>query len=132
MAANPDAMKDVFMIGRKLRHLREDRKYTQEYVALELGVKATSTYSDYEREVISVPQEVVVKAAELYKVDLGYFYSRGPVQITMNDQASNGYVEQQHVESKELIDRFFAHIAERDKRIEDLLAKAIERLSGGA
>lgn len=124
-------MKDVFKIGKKLKYLREERKYTKEYVAIELGV-GTSTYSDYEREVLNVPADVVVNAVDLYKVDLSYSYSRGPVQITMNDQATNGYVEHQSNESKELVERFFARIAERDKRIEGLLAKAIERLGGKA
>ena len=88
-------MEDMFLIGKKLKHLRDEQKYTQEGVAIDLGV-ASSTYSDYERGVINVPAAVVVKAAEYYKKDLSYFYSlRGPVSITMNDQSSNGYVEKQ-------------------------------------
>lgn len=46
---NPDtfgqtttAMEDMFLIGKKLKHLREEQKYTQEGVAIELGV-ASST-----------------------------------------------------------------------------------------
>ncbi len=88
-------MEDVFEIGKKLKHLREERRSTQEAVAIDLGLKL-STYSDYEREISQVPAEVVVKASAYYKVDLSYFYSlRGPVNITMNDHASNGYVELQ-------------------------------------
>ena len=49
-------MEDVFKLGKKLKHLREDRRYTQEGVAIELGVKL-STYNDYEREVSRVPAE---------------------------------------------------------------------------
>lgn len=125
-------MEDVFTIGKKLRHLREERKYKQEAVAMDLGV-STNTYSDYERGVYHVPSEVVVKATKLYGVGLDYFYSlRGPVSITMNDQASNGYVENQIGEGRELVERFFQHMSERDKRIEDLLARALDRLGRSA
>ncbi|MBK8582785.1 MAG: helix-turn-helix transcriptional regulator [Flavobacteriales bacterium] len=76
-------MEDVFLIGKKLKHLREERKYTQEGVAIELGVGTSQ--AAITSEVLNVPSSVVVKASELYKVDLSYFYSlRGPVSITMN------------------------------------------------
>ncbi len=116
-------MEDVFMIGKKLKQLREDHKYTQEGVAIDIGV-ATSTYSDYERGVVQVPAVVVVKAAEFYKKDLSYFYNlRGPVSITMNDQASNGYVEQQHSIPKEVMDRLMARYETMNERLIALLEK---------
>jgi|GEM_PF-1226389 transcriptional regulator with XRE-family HTH domain len=116
-------MEDVFLIGKKLRHLREERKYTQEGVAIDLGV-ASSTYSDYERGVINVPSAVVVKASELYKVDLSYFYSlRGPVSITMNDQASNGYVEQQNSLPPEVMERLMARYETMNDKLMVLLEK---------
>lgn len=116
-------MEDVFMIGKKLKHLREERKYTQEGVAIELGV-ASSTYSDYERGVVNVPAAVVVKAAEYYKKDLSYFYSlRGPVSITMNDQASNGYVEQQHAVDSGVMERLVARYEAMNQRLLGLLER---------
>lgn len=120
-------MEDLFMIGKKLKQLREDNKYTQEGVAIDLGI-ATSTYSDYERGVVNVPASVVVKAAELYKKDLSYFYSqRGPVSITMNDQASAGYVEQQHAPPREVMDRLMARYEAMNERLMALL----EKMAGG-
>ncbi|MCO6482698.1 MAG: helix-turn-helix transcriptional regulator [Flavobacteriales bacterium] len=111
------------MIGKKLKHLREERKYTQEGVAIELGV-ASSTYSDYERGVVNVPAAVVVKAAEYYKKDLSYFYSlRGPVSITMNDQASNGYVEQQHGVGGEVMERLVARYEAMNQRLLGLIER---------
>lgn len=122
------------MIGKKLKHLREERKYTQEGVALDLGVKL-STYSDYEREISRVPAEVVIKASEYYKKGLDYFYSlRGPVHITMNDHASNGYIEQQQNVDKGLYERMLDHMDERSKKLEELYARSLEildRLSKG-
>lgn len=119
-------MEDVFKIGDKLKQLRYDRKYTQEGVAHDLGV-ASSTYSDYERGVLNVPSAVVVKAAELYKVDLSYFYSlRGPVSITMQDQSTNGYVEQQHGMPHEVMERLMA----RYEAMNDRLMALMERFAG--
>lgn len=121
-------MEDVFKIGGKLKQLREDRRYTQEHVAIELGVKP-STYSDYERGVHQVPSEVVLKATELYKVGLEYFYNlRGPVSFTMNDHASNGYyVEHQYTVPMEVIERMFQRSEERweglTKQLMELLAR---------
>lgn len=113
------------MIGKKLKHLRDEHEYTQEGVAIELGV-SSSTYSDYERGVLNVPSGVVVKAAEFYKKDLSYFYSlRGPVSITMNDQASNGYVEQQHGMPKEVMERLMARYESMNERLIALMEKFI-------
>jgi len=61
---NPTIMEDVFKIGEKLRSLRQDKKWTQEHVAIELGLKPT-TYSDYERSAHQVPPDVVLRATEL-------------------------------------------------------------------
>ena len=123
-------MEDVFKIGGKLKQLREDRRYTQEHVAIELGVKP-STYSDYERGVHQVPQEVVLKATEFYKVGLEYFYSlRGPVSFTMNDHATNGYVEHQYTVPMEVIERMFQRSEERweglTKQLMELLARGMK------
>lgn len=122
------AMEDVFMIGKKLKQLRDEHKYTQEGVAIDLGV-ASSTYSDYERGIVNVPSAVVVKAAEYYKKYLSYFYSlRGPVSITMNDQASNGYVEQQqNAMPPEVMDRLMA----RYEIMNDKLIALLEKLTPG-
>ncbi len=122
-------MEDAFKIGSKLKHLREDRKYTQEYVSIELGVRP-STYSDYERGVHHVPSEVVLKATELFKVGLEYFYSlRGPVNITMNDQSANGYIEQYTV-PVDVIEQMFQRSEERwegmTKQLMELLVRAIK------
>lgn len=121
-------MEDIFKIGSKLRHLREERRYTQEHVAIELGVKP-STYSDYERGVHQVPSEVVLRASQLFRVGLEYFYSlRGPVSITMNDQSANGYVEQQYTVPIEVIERMLQRSEERwealTKQLMELLVRS--------
>lgn len=125
-------MEDVFKIGKKLKQLREDRRLTQLQVADELGL-SPNTYSDYEREVSRVPSEVVVSAAEFYKIGLDYFYNlRGNVNITLNDNSTmgQGYVENNHSAEqpfKELVEKYI------DTRLKLLLAeklKNVEREAG--
>ena len=123
-------MEDVFKIGDKLKALRLDEEYTQEFVAINLGVKP-STYSDYERGVHQVPSEVVIKATEFFKVGLEHFYSlRGTVNITMNDQPTNGYVEQLYTVPVDVIERMFQRSEERweglTKQLMELLARAMK------
>ncbi|MBS1545891.1 MAG: hypothetical protein JSU02_00770 [Bacteroidetes bacterium] len=73
---------------------------------------------------MNVPFAVVVKAAEFYKQDLSYFYSmRGPVSNTMNDQASNSHVEQQHSMPKEVMDRLMERYEAMNERLMSLLEK---------
>lgn len=120
-------MEDVFKIGTKLRQLREERRYTQESVAIELGVKP-STYSDYERGVHQVPSEVVLRATEFFKVGLEYFYSlRGPVNITMNNHSANGYVEQQQTVPMEVVERMFKRSEERWESLTKQLVELLVR-----
>lgn len=120
-------MKDIFKIGKKLKHLREGKGFTQEGVAQDLGLKL-STYNDYERGVSQVPSEVVVKATEYYKVSLDYFYSlRGPVNITMNDHSSNGYVEQQNV-PQAMMERFMSAAQQRENALMELIKQQVEAM----
>lgn len=75
---------------------------------------------------LNVPAAVVVKAAEFYKRDLSYFYSlRGPVTITMKDQSSNGYVEQQNSMPPEVMERLMA----RYEAMNDKLIALLERFT---
>jgi len=125
---SPTTMEDVFKIGKKLKHLREERRSTQEAVAIDLGLKL-STYSDYEREISQVPAEVVVKASAYYKVDLSYFYSlRGPVSITMNDHASNGYVEHQSNVPQDLMERFVQASQQRENVLMEFMRGQLEAM----
>jgi len=69
----------IFFIGDvmklRIRDLREDNDYTQEYVAKYLMCDQ-SLYSKYERGERVVPLEVIYKLAELYGVSMDYICSR--------------------------------------------------------
>ena len=55
----------------RIRELREDHDYTQQYVAEYLGMKQ-SQYSRYERGLRDVPTDVLIALALLYKTTTDY------------------------------------------------------------
>lgn len=59
----------------RIRDLREDQDWTQEYVAELLGIRQT-TYSKYELGKILVPIDMLIKLADLYHVSLDYLVGR--------------------------------------------------------
>ena len=63
------------MVFSRIRDLREDKDWTQEYVAEQLGIKQT-TYSKYELGKINVPAEMFMKMADLYGVSVDYLLER--------------------------------------------------------
>ena len=63
------------MIYPRIRDLREDRDWTQEFVAEQLGIKQT-TYSKYELGKINIPAERLRKLAKLYSVTIDYLMER--------------------------------------------------------
>ena len=56
---------------RRMRDLREDSDYTQEYVAHILGTSQTM-YARYERGANELPIHHLLKLCELYKVSADY------------------------------------------------------------
>lgn len=63
------------MVYQRIRDLREDHDWKQEYVAEKIGVRQT-TYSKYELGKINVPAEMLIKLADLYQVSLDYLVGR--------------------------------------------------------
>jgi len=55
----------------RIRALREDHDYTQDFIATILHV-AQTTYSDYEKGKVRIPLECLIKLAKHYDVDLNY------------------------------------------------------------
>ena len=67
------------MTFERIRDLREDNDWKQEYVAGKLGITQT-TYSKYELGKINVPIEMLMKLADLYGVSLDYLTGRTEVR----------------------------------------------------
>ena len=63
------------MIYQRIRDLREDNDWKQEYVAEKIGITQT-TYSKYELGKINVPVEMLIKIADFYDVTLDYLVGR--------------------------------------------------------
>ena len=56
---------------RRIKDLREDYDWTQQYVADHLHI-SRSTYSNYENEIRDIPIEILIRLAKLYHVSLDY------------------------------------------------------------
>lgn len=66
---------DDSMIETRLKDLREDHDFSQEYIAGYLHI-TQPTYSDYENCKINVPIEVYIKLADLYGTSVDYIVKR--------------------------------------------------------
>ena len=55
----------------RIRELREDKDYSQERVARQLGI-AQRTYADYESNRIKLSTDHLITLAKFYDVDLNY------------------------------------------------------------
>ena len=63
--------KEKYTYVRRIRDLREDSDYTQEYVAKYLGTSQTM-YARYERAATELPIRHLIKLCRLYNVSADY------------------------------------------------------------
>lgn len=63
------------MIYQRVRDLREDHDWNQEYVAEKIGITQT-TYSKYELGKVNIPLDMMIKLADLYYVSVDYLIGR--------------------------------------------------------
>lgn len=63
------------MTFQRIRDLREDHDWKQEYVAEKLGITQTN-YSKYELGKVNILVEMLMKLADLYGVSLDYLTGR--------------------------------------------------------
>lgn len=115
-------------IGSKLRKLRMDKGYKQEYMAEVLEI-SQKTYSNMENDKSSISLDTLKKIAEEYKIDLMELISDDKVVIqnnSSNDTSTfNGFVvnhlsEELLQQFKERIEDLKQIIEEKNKRIEIL------------
>ncbi|MBE6710497.1 MAG: helix-turn-helix transcriptional regulator [Ruminococcaceae bacterium] len=59
----------------RIRDLREDHDYTQEYVASKLNIRQ-NTYSQYETGKRQLPIELLIQLADLYQTSTDYILCR--------------------------------------------------------
>ncbi len=113
-------------IGSKLRKLKMDKGYKQEYMAEVLEI-SQKTYSNMENDKSSISLDTLKKIAQEYKIDLIELLKDDKVVIqnnSSNDTSTfNGIVNH----SEELIIQLKERIADKEKIILDL-TKRLELL----
>ncbi|GLI04152.1 hypothetical protein YDYSG_01820 [Paenibacillus tyrfis] len=60
------------VLAERLRHLREDKGWSQTYVAERLGIKRSSTYANWEYGIRDPDTETLVKLAQIFEVTTDY------------------------------------------------------------
>ncbi|MDO4154318.1 MAG: helix-turn-helix transcriptional regulator [Clostridia bacterium] len=60
---------------RRIRDLREDRDLTQREMG-EILLCSQRVYSDYERGVLDIPTEILIRLADFYDVSTDYILNR--------------------------------------------------------
>ena len=63
------------MLYRRIRDLREDRDLTQREMG-EILMCSQRVYSDYERGVLDIPTEILIRLADFYDVSTDYLLGR--------------------------------------------------------
>lgn len=66
---------DETMYFKRIKNLRIDNDLTQKAIAIELGI-SQQTYSDYEKGKYDIPNEMILKIADYYKVSIDYLFER--------------------------------------------------------
>lgn len=59
----------------RIRNLREDKDLSQEQIGEHLNCKQR-TYSDYERGVLDLPTELLIKLADFHQTSIDYLLGR--------------------------------------------------------
>jgi transcriptional regulator with XRE-family HTH domain len=107
-------------IGTKLRRLRMEKGYKQEYLAEVLEI-SQKTYSNMENDKSSISLDTLKKIAQEYKIELIDLIKDDKVIIqnnSFNDTSTSNGIVVNH--SEELIIQLKERIADKDKIIENL------------
>ncbi|MBV7440060.1 helix-turn-helix transcriptional regulator [Weeksellaceae bacterium TAE3-ERU29] len=95
-------------VGFNIRKIREKKGYSQEYMAQELEI-SQATYARIENQATRLTVERLYQIAEILNTDIAEFFnaSQLTIQHQENQQGSygNGYVQNLHVENKEVYEK---------------------------
>jgi transcriptional regulator with XRE-family HTH domain len=105
-------------IGNNIRRFREMRGYSQDYMANMLGL-TQSAYGKIEKQAVKLTIDRLQQIAEILEIDLANLINAKNQNIfnLYNNQYANGYIENQHIEMKEVYEKL---IAAKDEQIEFL------------
>jgi transcriptional regulator with XRE-family HTH domain len=116
-------------IGYKIKTLREDRKYSQEYVAAKLNI-TQSAYSKIESDKVLPDIEKLNLLADIYEISFSDLWDEKAVFNVSNNQVGieNGVVHHHNNGREELFQEQIAqlkaevaHLREENKRLIDKL-----------
>ena len=110
-------------VGKKLKHVRELKNYSQEHVAKELGI-STRAYSKIEseetqltiRRLNEISDVLEVEPEEILGFDSGLVFNNSP------NQQGGSYVAYNNTSVDQIQALYEKLLAEKDKRIEELKA----------
>ena len=108
-----------------MQQIREQKNYTQFYMATKMG-KSQSTYSRMEKGEAPCTMKELQQIADILETDISAFLdsSKITIQNQSNNECANGYVENLHIENKETTQKLIQTL---EKEIEHL-KKEIEFL----
>ncbi len=95
------------MIGDRLKHLREENGYTQEYIAEYLGVKQ-QTYSRYENNVSEPDIETIYKLIKIFNVSADFLLGFSKFRNGELDRLPDGI--------KDEVNDFIGYLLEKKKK----------------
>ena len=101
----------------RIRKIRVSHGYSQEYMALKLGM-TLSSYSKLERGLVELSVTRLVQISEVLEFDLGQFFQEEPVD-SVSDQTQVGYGFVTRAEFLQHLDKM--HLLER--QLSDILSK---------
>jgi transcriptional regulator with XRE-family HTH domain len=110
-------MQKMNNIGLNIRKLREKRGYSQDFMANKLDITQAS-YARIENENIKLSVERLGQIAEVLEADISDFFKS--VKLTIQTQTNkegaygNGYVENLHIENKEIYEKL---LVSKDEQI---------------
>jgi len=90
-------------IGFKIRRAREQKGYSQEFIASQLDITQAS-YARIESQEIKLSIDRLQKIADILETDVSTFFASSlTIQNQTNHEGAygNGYVENLHIENKE-------------------------------
>jgi transcriptional regulator with XRE-family HTH domain len=107
-------------IGPKIRRLREQKGYSQEFVASKLDITQAS-YARIESEEIKVSVDKLQKIAEVLEADISTFFdpARLSIQSQTNHDSShgNGYIENIRFENQEVNKKLIQSLEDEIKHL---------------
>ncbi|MFN5849110.1 MAG: helix-turn-helix domain-containing protein [Chitinophagales bacterium] len=115
-------MNNSLDLGKKIRRYREEKGYSQDYMANMLDI-TQPTYAKYENESTEITVKRLNEIAKILQLDISNFFTTEQRVINISDfkeHSTNNYIENQYTETKELYQKLIDTL---EKEIDHLKAE---------